>query len=33
MHTKFESENLKETDHMGDLGADGKIVSEGILNK
>jgi hypothetical protein len=25
-HTKYQSENLKGRDHMGDLGVEGKII-------
>jgi len=31
MHTKFLSDNLKGTDHMEDLGIDGKVILEWIL--
>jgi hypothetical protein len=26
MHTKYQSENLKETDNFGELGVDGRIM-------
>jgi len=26
MHTKFQSRNLKEIDHLGQLGMDGRII-------
>jgi hypothetical protein len=30
---QFFFENLKERDHLGDLGVDGKIILEWILGK
>jgi hypothetical protein len=33
MHTKFWWENMKGRDYAEDLGADGKIISELILEK
>jgi hypothetical protein len=33
MHTKLLSENLKETDHLEDLGIDGKIILQWISRK
>jgi hypothetical protein len=33
MHTKFWSENLKERDHLEDLGMDRRIILEWILDK
>jgi hypothetical protein len=33
MRTKFWSENVKGSDHMGDLGLDGKIILKCILKK
>jgi hypothetical protein len=30
MHTKFWFEKLKASDHANDIGADGKIVWEGV---
>jgi hypothetical protein len=30
-HTKFWSENLKRSDHMEELGIDGRIILEYIL--
>jgi len=33
MHTKFWSENLKERDHLEDLGVDGKVILEWICGK
>jgi hypothetical protein len=33
MHTKFLTESLKERDHFGDLGVDGKIILEWISGK
>jgi hypothetical protein len=33
MHTKYWWENLKERDHVKDLGVDGKGVLEWILGK
>jgi len=31
MHTKFWSENLKERDHVEDIGVDGRIILEWVL--
>jgi len=33
IHTKFWSENLMGTDHLEDLGVDGIIILEWILEK
>jgi hypothetical protein len=33
MHVKFWSENLKERDHLEDIGTDGKMILECILGK
>jgi hypothetical protein len=33
MHTKFWSENLKGTIHLEDIGVDGRIISEWIVQK
>jgi hypothetical protein len=33
MHTEFLSENLKERDHLKDLGIDGMVIIESILEK
>jgi hypothetical protein len=33
MHTRFESEDLKEGGHLEDLGVDGNIISKWILKK
>jgi hypothetical protein len=33
MHKKFLSENLKERDYSENLGVDGKIILEWILEK
>jgi hypothetical protein len=33
MHTAFWSENLKERDHLKELGVDVKIILEWILEK
>jgi len=33
MHTKYWSENLKGIDHSEDLGVDGKLILERILDK
>jgi hypothetical protein len=32
-HTKFWLENLKERDHLEDIGIDGKVILEWILGK
>jgi hypothetical protein len=31
MLTKFQSENVKERNHFGDLGADGRMILKWIL--
>lgn len=31
MLTKFQSENVKERNHLGDLGADGRMILKWIL--
>jgi hypothetical protein len=33
MHTKFQSENRKERDHLGGLGIHGRIILKWILKK
>jgi hypothetical protein len=33
MHTKFHSENLKERDHLEDLGTDKIIIVEEVLGR
>jgi hypothetical protein len=33
MHTKLRSENLKGRDHEEDLGVDGRLILEWILEK
>jgi hypothetical protein len=33
MHAKFQSEDPKGTGHLGDLGVDGRIISQWILKK
>jgi hypothetical protein len=33
MHTKSQSENMKQTDHLGDLGIVGQIILKWILKK
>jgi hypothetical protein len=33
MHTNFLLESLKETDHSGDLGIDGRIILKWIIGK
>jgi hypothetical protein len=33
MHTVFWLENLRETDHLEDLGVDGNIILEWLLGK
>jgi hypothetical protein len=33
IHTKFELENLKGRDNLGNLGVDGRILIKFILNK
>jgi hypothetical protein len=33
MHTNFCSENLKEEDHLGNLGVNGRIILKRIVRK
>jgi hypothetical protein len=33
MHTKFRSENVNGRDHTEDLGVDGKVIIEWILEE
>jgi len=32
MRTKFLSENLKRRDHLGDIGVDGSVILNSVLN-